>query len=72
MEQRQHLGRAMANVFMWVASRPTDGLPVHAWPGNRLVRAGFVHAPHSQSHPFSLGVGLLDQPFSRWRPDPGL
>jgi Recombinase len=63
MEQRQHLGRAMANVLMRVASRPTDGLPVHAWLGDRLVQAGFVHTPHRQSHPFSLGVGLLDQPF---------
>src|SRR6266568_1323768 len=63
MEQRQHLGRAMANVLMRVASRPTDRLPVNAWLGDCLVRAGFVHAPYGQTHAFPFGVGLLDQPF---------
>src|SRR5260370_39460 len=63
VEERQHLGDAMTNVFMWVTSRPTDGLPVHAWLGYRLVGASFVHAPHRQTHAFPLGVSLLDQPF---------
>ena len=53
----------MTNVFMRIPSRLTGGLPVHAWLGDRLVRAGFVHAPHGQTHAFPLGVGLLDQPF---------
>src|SRR5215472_3538468 len=48
MEERQQLGRAMTHVFMRIPSRPTDGLPVHAWLGNGLVWTGFVHAPHGQ------------------------
>jgi hypothetical protein len=63
MEQRQHLGRAMANVFMGITSRLTDGLPMAAGLRNSLVWAGFVHTPHGQPHPLALGVGLLDQAF---------
>src|SRR5579859_6724955 len=63
MEQRDHLCGAMADVFMWVTSRLTDGLPVATGLGNSLVRAGFVHAPHGQPHPLALGVSLLDQTF---------
>src|SRR5215471_12419836 len=63
MEQRQQLGRAMTHVFMRIPSRPTDGLPVHAWLGNGLVWTGFVHAPHGQPQARPLSVGLLDQPF---------
>src|SRR6266508_6722884 len=36
---------------------------MRAWLWDGLVWAGFVHAPHGQAHAFSLGVGLLDQPF---------
>src|SRR5712672_1578421 len=63
MEQREHLGRAMPNVFMRITSRLTDGLPTDTWLGDGLVRTSFVHTPHRQSHPLALGNGLLDQAF---------
>src|SRR6478736_2566712 len=63
VKKREQLGRAVANIFMRVPSRPTDGLPVVARLRNGLIRAGFVHAPDGQTHAFPLGVGLLDQPF---------
>src|SRR5947209_8051888 len=63
MKEREQFGRPVTNVFMRVPSRPTDGLPVCARLRNRLIGAGFVHAPHGQAQAFSLGVGLLDQPF---------
>src|SRR6266567_6114047 len=63
MEERDQLGGAMPNVFMWVTSRLTNGLPTDAGLRNSLVWAGFVHAPHRQPHPLALGVGLLDQAF---------
>src|SRR5579859_3105866 len=63
MEERDQLGGAMANLFMWVTSRLTEGLPMATGLGNSLVWAGFVHAPHCQPHPLALGVGLLDQFF---------
>src|SRR6266567_8175317 len=63
MEERDQLGGAMPNVFMWVTSRLTDGLPMDTWLGDGLVRAGFIHTPHRQFHPLALGVGLLDQAF---------
>jgi hypothetical protein len=37
-----------------------------------LVLAGFIQAPHGQSHALPLGVGLLGRPPLRWQPDPGL
>src|SRR6266704_3539517 len=63
MEEREHLGDAMPNVFMRVTSRPTDGLPADTWLGDRLVWASFIHTPHRQPHPLALGIGLLDQAF---------
>src|SRR6266536_443869 len=63
MKEREQFGRPVTNVFMRVTSRPTDGLPVRTWLRDRLVRAGFVHAPHGLAHAFPVGVGLLDQPF---------
>jgi hypothetical protein len=46
MKERDQLGGAMPKVFMRVTSRLTDGLPMDAGLRNRLVWAGFVHAPH--------------------------
>ena len=63
MEQREHLRRAMPNVFMRVTSRLTDGLPMATWLRDGLVGASFIHPPHCQSHALALDVGLLDQAF---------
>src|SRR5260221_11893861 len=46
VEQREHLGSAMPDVFMRVTSRLPDGLPTDTWLGDGLVRAGFIHPPH--------------------------
>src|SRR5215471_20039144 len=63
MEERQQLGRAMTNVFMRISSRLNDGVPMYAGLRNGLIWTSFVHAPHGQTHAFTLGIGLLDQAF---------
>src|SRR5437879_13869473 len=62
----------MTNVFMWVTSRPADGLPVHAWLGDRLVKGQLRPCPTppnpcvpprckpARSAFFRAGVRILD------------
>src|SRR6266542_5787333 len=61
-EQGQQLGRAAADVLMWLAkwlSRRSPGL-TRLWDG--LVRTCFVLAPHGNADGFTNVVGEFDQP----------
>ena len=48
---------------MRVACRLTYRLPTHPRLWNRLIRSGFIGAPHRQSQAGTFPIGLLNQFF---------
>ena len=63
VEQRQDLGRAVAEVLVRLARRLALGPPGLAGVGDRLERPGLVGAPDRQAHRLAQAVGVLDQLF---------
>ena len=63
VEQRQDLGRAVAEVLVRLPRRLALGPPGLAGVGDRLVRPGLVGAPDRQPHRLAGAVGVLDQLF---------
>ena len=63
VEQRQDLGRAVAEVLVGQASRLARRPPAPARVGDRLERPGLVGAPDRQAHRLAEPVGVLDQLF---------
>ena len=62
-EQRQDLGRAVAEVLVRLPRRVALGPPRLARVGDRLVGPGLVGAPDRQAHRLAGAVGVLDQLF---------
>ena len=63
VEQRQQLGRAVADVLVRLAGREPGGLPAAARIRHRLERPGLVLGPHRQPPLRPQPVGVLDQLF---------
>ena len=63
VEQRQRLGRAVAEVLVRLARRLALGPPGLAGVRDRLVGPGLVGAPDRQPHRLAGAVGVLDQLF---------
>ncbi len=63
MEQRQGLGRAVADILMGLPGGMPPGPPGTARMGDGLVRPGLVGAPDGQPHRPAEPVGVLDQLF---------
>ena len=65
MEQRQRLGRALAQILVGKSRRIARGSPGLARIGGRLARLGLVGVPDRQAHRLAFAIGILNQFFSR-------
>ena len=63
MKQGEQLGRALPHLLVGLAARLALRLPVVAGIGFRLKGPRLILAPHRQTQPLPLGVGLLNQLF---------
>lgn len=63
MKQRQDFGRAVADVFVWVALGLSLRKPACTRAGNRGERPGLITAPDGESQFLAKGVSLFDQFF---------
>ena len=66
VKQRQHFGRALAEVLVRLFRRLPFRLPTGAWLRHRLERTGLVLAPGFQAQLLAQRVGVLDQLFLGW------
>ena len=63
VKQRQHFGRALAEIFVRLLCRLPFWLPTGAGLRHRLERARFILAPDFQAELRAQRVGVLDQLF---------